>query len=207
MPFYDIIIVDDHPIVREGVKNVLSGMEGVRCSDCSRVEQLLNLLIHNNHFDLCILDLEFPEADILPSLNTIREISSHSRILIYSIHNEPWVLAKLRDFDIHGFISKASAIEDLLQTVRTIRAGGKWFSDSYMSALDGFSRSADIENDLLTDREKEVLYYLSKGFTTSEIADKLHISYLTAKKHRSNLAKKLDAHNAVDIVRKGQKYI
>ena len=59
----------------------------------------------------------------------------------------------------------------------------------------------------LTEREKQVLYYLSKGYTPQEIADKLHVSYFTAKAHRNHLAKKLNAKNAIEIIIKGKKYL
>ncbi len=69
------------------------------------------------------------------------------------------------------------------------------------------SSAASADKVELTEREKQVLYYLSKGYTTQEIADKLHVSYFTDKAHRNHLAKKLNAKNAIEIIIKGKKYL
>ena len=84
---------------------------------------------------------------------------------------------------------------------------GESFCQTYQNARKQVEESPSNEIPFLTDREKQVMYYLSKGYTTQEIADKLHISYYTAKTHRNHLVKKLHAKNAIDIVMKGKKYL
>ncbi len=207
MSVYNILIVDDHPIVREGIKVVLSRIDGVVCTLCDSVEQLANMLSRNANYDLYVLDLEFPKADVFPILGKINELYPDSKILIYSMHEEPWMLAHIDTYKIHGYVSKTDSIDSLLGAVCKIRDGGEAFGEDYIKARKNAGEASVADNVVVTEREKQVLYYLSKGYSTQEIAEKLHISYFTAKTHRNNLAKKLHAKNAVEIVIKGKQYL
>lgn len=207
MPLYNILIVDDHPIVREGLKVVLSRLEGVECSICDSVEQLTNMLSHNICYDMYVLDLEFPKSDIFPVLGIINEQYPESKILIYSMHEESWMLSHVDTYKIHGYVSKSDSMDTLLGAVSRIRDGGEAFSESYLKAKESVCEATSAEKITLTEREKQVLYYLSKGYSTQEIAEKLHISYFTAKTHRNHLAKKLHAKNAIEVVMKGKQFL
>ncbi|MGM9779645.1 MAG: response regulator [Prevotella sp.] len=207
MSEYNILIVDDHPIVREGLKVILSRIDGVNCTSCDSVEQLVNMLSRNICHDLYILDLEFPKADVFPIIGKINEQYPNARILVYSMHEDPWMLSLIDTYKIHGYVSKNDSMDTLLGAVIRIRDGGEAFSDAYLKARNTVGDMSVAENVVITEREKHVLYYLSKGYTTQEIAEKLHISYFTAKTHRNNLAKKLHAKNAIEIVIKGKKYL
>ena len=204
---FKIIIVDDHPIVREGIKAVLSQMKGVSCLECNSPRQLHSLLDAQIHPDLCILDMEYPDSDALAIFDLVSRISSTVPVLIYSIHEEPWILSKLSQNNICGYVPKSSSLDNLVKAVTTIRNGGTWYAKVMQSAVNTKRTSSQDLEEFLTEREKQVLYYMSKGYGTGEIAKMLNISVLTAKKHRSNLAKKLNAHNAIDIVMKGKIYL
>ncbi|MGM9733330.1 MAG: LuxR C-terminal-related transcriptional regulator [Prevotella sp.] len=207
MKNYKIIIVDDHPIVREGIKSVLSQLQGVTCLECNSPKQLQSLLDAKIHLDLCILDMEYPDSDAVAIFDLVSRISSCVPVLIYSIHEEPWILSKLSQNNICGYVPKSSPLDNLVRAVLTIRDGGKWYAEVMQTAANSKHSSSSDAEELLTDREKQVLYYMSKGYGTSEIAQMLHISVLTAKKHRGNLAKKLNARNSIEIVMKGKIYL
>ena len=204
---FNILILDDYPVVREGLKVVLSRLEGVVCTVCESVEELTSLLCHGVCHDLYVLDLEFPRSDIFPVLGRINELCPDSRILIYSMHEDSWMLSRIEGYNVHGYVSKSESMETLCAAVQEILRGGEAFSEAYRKARRSVKECPSNESPVLTEREKQVLYYLSKGYTTQEIADKLHISYFTAKTHRNHLAKKLHAKNAIDIVMKGKKYL
>ena len=207
MKNYKIIIVDDHPIVREGIKSVLSQLHGVTCLECNSPKQLQGLLDAKIHPDLCILDMEYPDSDAVAIFELVSPFSSSVPVLIYSIHEEPWILSKLSQNNICGYVPKSSSLDNLVKAVITIRDGGTWYAKVMQSAANSKHTSSSGAEELLTEREKQVLYYMSKGCGTGEIAKLLNISVLTAKKHRSNLAKKLNAHNSIDIVMKGKIYL
>ena len=188
MSEYQILIVDDHPVVREGLRVILSQLQGVKCTLCESVEKLTHMLNRNICHDLYILDLEFPKSDIFPLLDRISQ--------------------QFPDSKIHGFVSKSDSMDILLGAVNKLRDGIEAFSEAYIMAKKKRKPSAASADKVeLTEREKQVLYYLSKGYTTQEIADKLHVSYFTAKAHRNHLAKKLNAKNAIEIIIKGKKYL
>ena len=208
MPINNILIVDDHPIVREGLAVVLSRFMGeeVQCIQCDSVERLTSMLNHDIRHDLYILDLEFPKSDIFPVLGRICRQLPDSKILIYSMHDDAWILSHIDPSMIDGFVSKGESMDILLEAIKKISEGGEAFSEAFMEAR-GTCISSPDDDVVITEREKQVLFYLSKGYTTQEIAEKLHISYFTAKTHRNNLAKKLHAKNAIEIVMKGKKYL
>lgn len=208
MPINNILIVDDHPIVREGLAVVLSRFMGeeVECIQCDSVERLTSMLNHDIRHDLYILDLEFPKSDIFPVLGRICRQLPDSKILIYSMHDDAWILSHIDPSMIDGFVSKGESMDILLEAIKKISEGGEAFSEAFLEAR-GTCISSPDDDVIITEREKQVLFYLSKGYTTQEIAEKLHISYFTAKTHRNNLAKKLHAKNAIEIVMKGKKYL
>ena len=208
MPINNILIVDDHPIVREGLAVVLSRFMGeeVECIQCDSVERLTSMLNHDIRHDLYILDLEFPKSDIFPVLGRICRQLPDSKILIYSMHDDAWILSHIDPSMIDGFVSKGESMDILLEAIKKISEGGEAFSEAFLEAR-GTCISSPDDDVVITEREKQVLFYLSKGYTTQEIAEKLHISYFTAKTHRNNLAKKLHAKNAIEIVMKGKKYL
>lgn len=208
MEYYDIMVVDDHPIVREGLISILSRQPGLRSTGIESVEQLLKSIALGNNYQLFILDVEFPMADIYTVVEKIKAMSPDSSILIYTVHEEPWILARLVELPVNGFVSKSSSIDELINAVLAIRAGKTAFSESFLNARGIRQRNDDDTDGVeLTDREKQVLAYITKGLRTSEIAAKLHISYYTVKTHRSHLLKKLHAKNVVEIVTKGKKYL
>ena len=209
MPEYKILILDDHPAVREGLKVILSSLGGVKCTLCETVEQLANMLSHNIHHDLYVLDIEFPKSDIFPILELINKQVSNSKLLIYSMHDDSYMLSHLDLYKIHGYVSKNESTETLLEAVTKIRNGSEAFSEAFLNVRSKSKKgSSAIKDDIvITDREKQVLYYLSNGCTTQEIAEKLHISYFTAKSHRNHLAKKLKAKNTIEILLKSKKYM
>lgn len=204
---FNILIVDDHPIVREGLKVILSRLEGVTCDVCESVEQLTNIISRNICHDLYIIDLEFPKSDVFPVLGIINQKNPKAKIMIYTMHEEPWVLSRINTYNIHGYVSKSDSMETLCAAVDIIRNGGESFTDTFLKVRNSGYVSHDTEDVIITEREKQVLYYLSQGYSTHEIAEKLHISYLTAKTHRNHIAKKLHAKNAIEIVMRGKKYL
>lgn len=206
MQEYLVLIVDDHTAVREGVKTILSQLDDVACESCESIEQLATRLSSDRQADLLVLDMEFPGNGVFDIFDTIRDHQPEGRILIYTCHEEPWLLARLDDSLIKGFVSKRSPAKNLLEAVTAIREGRTFFDPCYASVRDGIVPVTSHDEGPLSDRERQVLEYMTQGFSTREIADMMHLSVFTIKTYRSRLAKKLHAKNAVDVVVKGKKY-
>lgn len=102
---YKLLIVDDHPIVAEGIVSIASQQSNILCKSITRMENLLPT-ISAESFDLCIIDLELPEINGFQLIHLLQEQMSDCKILIYTMHEEPWVIAKLAEEEISGAVSK-----------------------------------------------------------------------------------------------------
>lgn len=128
----EILVVDDHPIVLEGIKKIASALEGVKCDGIMEVEQLEHYFSVRSPYNMYILDLEFPQADGFSVLRMLRDKAPDSRILIYTMHEEPWMLAKLIDADIDGLVSKNADLSELQKAISTLRSGETYFNEVFL---------------------------------------------------------------------------
>lgn len=202
---YRILVIDDHPIVAEGIIALASQLEGVACKGATCAKDVEQLTL-KERFDLCIIDLE------LPDMNGFQLISHlHSRIpecgiliYIYTMHEEPWIIAKLSTLNINGAVSKNASTSELRDAISTLKNGTRYFSNVF-SELDKEKQNT-LPHALpeLSRREKEVLAYLSQGLSTSEISQLLFLSINTIQTYRKRLMEKLEAKNVAELVYKGK---
>jgi DNA-binding NarL/FixJ family response regulator len=209
-----ILIVDDHPLFREGVKSLLakqstyeiageasSGKEGLRKAQEIRP-------------DLVIMDIGLPDVSGIEVTRNIRETLAETRVVILSMHLKIDYITKAFRAGATGYITKESATERLLECLEAV-SRGEYFMDpslahevveSLMKSEDEEVKSADAGYGSLTRREKEVMCLLAEGLSTTEIAEKLFISRKTVENHRSNILSKLDLHSTVELVRYAARY-
>ena len=209
-----ILIVDDHPLFREGLKSLLakhsnyelageagSGEEGLRKAKEIRP-------------DLVIMDIGLPDISGIDVTRNIREILADTRVVILSIHLKIEYITKAFRAGATGYITKESATERLLQCLESV-SKGEYFMDpslahevveSLMKSEKEEVKSADAGYASLTPREKEVMCLLAEGLSITEIADKLFISRKTVENHRSNILSKLDLHSTMELVRYAARY-
>ena len=163
----EILVVDDHPIVLEGIKKIASALEGVKCDGIMEVEQLEHYFSVRSPYNMYILDLEFPQADGFSVLRMLRDKAPDSRILIYTMHEEPWMLAKLIDADIDGLVSKNADLSELQKAISTLRSGETYFNEVFLDMIrhgKEFYICTENKGPNLSSREKEILAYIVKGF-------------------------------------------
>lgn len=204
---YRIIVIDDHPVVLNGVQLLLNNIKNVICTTASNIKEFKE--ISSQQFDLLILDLELSDTNGFQVINIAREINPQCRILIYSMHEEPWVLSRLIPYNIDGVLSKNSSPSQLIATVNSIIKGEKVFTEAYnrlYKRKNPYIANKDIAIEL-SQREKEVLAYISQGYTTREIADMIFLSVNTVSTYRKRLMQKLQARNVADLVLRGKKLI
>lgn len=132
--YYHILAVDDHPIVLEGIRLLANRLNGVVCETLNDVE-LFKKESSEKAYDLYILDLEFPDTDGFTLIHTIQRQHPQCHILVYTMHEEPWVLAKLVHLDINGVVSKQANASELLQAIQTIRDGGTFFNQTFLEII------------------------------------------------------------------------
>ncbi len=208
---YTILVLDDHPVVLEGIKRLLAADADLLVEGVTHSSELFQLLEQGRCFQLFILDLELPDTDGFEVMATIRSHCPEVAILIYTMHEEPWILARLARLNIQGVVSKSSAVEELSKAVEAIRNGQNYYNETFVELLAQLQQhgGADVPGPTfsLSDREQEVLRCISEGLTTSEIAECLFISQNTVGTYRRRLMTKLNAHNVAQLIANGRKYL
>lgn len=192
-----ILIVDDHPIVAEGLRKLINDSKtaevigvagsGKACIDFLRWEKP----------DIILLDINLPDASGLDICKTIKEKTPKQKILALTTFNERSVVLKMMENGADGYVLKNSESEEILEAIKEINAGNKFIADEVEIIL----QKKEKEEMILTRREKEVLKLIAEGLTNQEIAEQLFISPLTVDSHRKNLIAKLQARNTASLIR------
>ena len=190
-----IMITDDHPIIREGLKNLLELdgdikviAEAVDGQDCLSKLETVNP-------DVLLLDINMPLMNGLEVLKNLKLRKNKVKVLILTVHNEVEYLMKAVEIGINGYVLKDSESAVLKKAIVSIASGENFIQPNLIPALNAkmMEKSEDrlkLEN--LTDREIEVLKLLAVGMYNKEVAENLEISERTVKNHVSNIFKKLD---------------
>ncbi len=210
---YRILALDDHPMVLEGITHLLSTDPSIEVEGVTSSVQLFSILDSGQLFNLFILDLELPDTDGFEVLKLIRKYVPDTAILIYTMHEEPWILARLAHLDIQGVVSKSKPVSTLKEAVNAIRLGDTYYDDAFLEQLEiAMERGDSSQLQLgpafqLSDRELQVLRYINQGLTTPEISKALFLSPNTVGTYRLRLMRKFDAHNVAQLIFKARKFL
>jgi DNA-binding NarL/FixJ family response regulator len=202
------VLVDDHPIVRQGLRSLLEGESDCRVvGEASDGITALDLIAHLQP-DVVVLDVQLPDLHGLEVARRARERAPRTRVIMLSMHaNEPYVLDALR-YGALGYVLKDAATSDLVAAVRAAMSGRRHLSAPLTErALDAYAQRAQESArpldryELLTAREREVLQLAAQGLSNAEVGRRLSISPRTAETHRANLLRKLCLQTQTDLVR------
>lgn len=208
-----VIIVDDHDIVREGIKKVVEQVPGFEVLGSYSDSTIGLTQIKSLIPDICILDVSMPKKT---GIDIVREISSlikdGLKIIMMTRHESLQYLNSVLDLGVMGYILKDHAVEDLKSALVSVRQDKLYISPSMVTLKQQFDNSDNKrkyspmeESNTLTTREKEVLKLVAEGYQSKDIAKMLSISYHTVKVHRKNILQKLGAKSAVDLVTLAEK--
>lgn len=195
-----VLIVDDHALVREGVRHVLTSDSGFDVvGEASTGEDAVRLSAELAP-DVVVLDLTMPGMSGLDAAPRIREAAPAARLLVLSIHDhEEYVLQSVRA-GAEGYLRKDSSPAELRGAIRAIHEGGSFFSAPVARTL-----AAALQNErriaTLSTREREVLVEIARGASNKEIAARFGISVRTVESHRDSLARKLQLKGAASLTR------
>jgi two-component system invasion response regulator UvrY len=197
-----IIIADDHPIVRAGMKQIISEASDMKVADeAGDGRQLLNK-IRTEKFDVVILDITMPHIDGLDVLKQLKIEKPKMPVIILSIHPESQYALRVLKAGASGYVTKTSAPDELINAIRKVNRGGKYISASVAEKL-AFQLEADFEempHEALSDREYQVLCMLASGKTVTEIADELALSVKTVSTYRSRILEKMSMKNNAELI-------
>lgn len=198
-----VLVVDDHSVVREGIRHVLEGGDGfeVVAEAANGVEALERAA--GAHPDVVLLDLSMPGASGLDVVRQLRARHPDTRVLILSVHDDrEYVLESVR-VGAHGYLRKDSSPADIRQAIRAVHAGDSFFSPPaarHLTAAVQDQAATDRLGDL-TSREREILLRVARGRTNREAAAELGISVRTVETHRDSLMRKLGIHTVAGLTR------
>jgi len=191
-----IMIADDHPIVREGLKQLLELEDDFKIiGSASNGKETIDLS-EKLKPDVLLLDINFPDISGLEVLRRLKKNNSNMKIVMLTIHGEAEYLVKAMENGCDGYVLKDSDSDVIGKAIRMAHNCGKYVQPSLVPVLNAAlvkknSRNGE-EAESLTERERDVLVYLSMGMQNKEIADKLNISERTVKNHVSHIFKKID---------------
>lgn len=202
-----LLIVDDHPLVRRGIVEVLAeAFPGGIIGEASDGAQALQA-VYDGAWDLVVLDLSLPGRTGLDVLKEIRGARPRLPILILSTYPERQFATRALRAGASGYLNKGSPPEVLLSAVRKVLAGGK-----FVSASLGESLAADLDRDSskplhegLSDREYDVMLRIASGKTVSEIAEEIHLSVKTISTYRARTLEKMGMKNNADLTQYGMR--
>ena len=203
-----ILIVDDHPIVRQGIGLLINQEPDLAVwGEAGSAEDALTLLDRGgDSANLAIVDLSLGATLGLDLLKTLRARFPHCPVLIMSMHDESLYAERALRAGARGYIMKQEATENILAAIRHILAGGIHLSERVQARIlenmaDGRARPGSSPLELLSAREIEVLRLVGRGYTTGEIARDMNRSVKTIEAHRANIKEKLHLKNSAELVR------
>jgi DNA-binding NarL/FixJ family response regulator len=196
-----VVLADDHPVVRQGVRRLLEREEFEILGEASDGLEAIGLA-EQLRPDVVVLDIAMPTLNGIGAVREIAKVSPRTKIILLTMYIEEHNILDALRAGAKGCVSKTQAAEHLLQAIREVCAGGVYLSPSVSgSVVQGYLANTELPYDPLTSRERQVLQLIAESKTTKEIAVILGVTVKTAESHRSKLMQKLDIHSTAGLVR------
>ena len=196
----NVLLTDDHQIIIDGLKSLLNNQDDIQVvAEANNGREALRILGLIS-IDVLLMDIDMPVMNGIEALKEIRKNYQNVRVIILSMHNEAGMIKSLIDLGANGYLLKSCSQADLLDAIKKVASGQSYFSSDVTLALLKPSANQGQPNELLTERETEILRLIAAGFSNKEIGDQLFISHRTVDTHRTNLMKKLDVNNIAGLI-------
>jgi len=197
-----ILIADDHAVVREGLKQIISETSDMLVADeADNGQDVLNKVSEQN-YDVVLLDITMPGRSGLDVLKQLKSKKPKLPVLMLSVHPEEQYAVRTLKAGAAGYLTKGSATDELIAAIRKISQGKKYISPSLAEKL-AFDLDVDHEkprHEILSDREYQVMSMIASGKTVKEIADELSLSVQTISTYRSRILEKMKMKNNAEII-------
>jgi len=196
-----VLVVDDHPIVRQGLKQVISEESDMAVLGEAQNSQEVFELIREQDWDVVVLDITMPGRGGLDVLRDIKHEWPKLPVLMLSVHPEDQYAVRTLKAGASGYLTKESAPEELVRAIRKILRGGKYVSSTLAEKL-AFHLESETERPLhesLSDREYEVMLMIASGKTISTIAEEISLSVKTVSTYRARILEKMQMKGNADL--------
>jgi two-component system invasion response regulator UvrY len=198
-----VLVVDDHAVVREGLKRIISENPGMAVTAEAGDGHEAMRLIRSEPCDVVLLDITMPNKSGLDVLKEVHAESPRLPVLVLSMHPEDQYAVRVLRAGAAGYLTKESAPAKLVQAIRKVVRGGKYVSPALAERL-VFDLGADkdkLPHELLSDREYQVLCMIASGKTVTQIANELTLSVKTISTYRVRILEKLKMNNNAEVTR------
>lgn len=198
-----ILMCDDHPVVREGLKEILSAFEDITITgEASTCREVLEK-VKNESFDIVLLDIKMPDRLGIDIIEEIISEKADLPVLMFSACPEDqYGIAAMRS-GAAGYLMKAGSLEEWIKAIRMVSSGEKYISSTLLTRIVNYLQSKDgvMPHERLSSREHQVMYMIASGERVSDIADKLLISKKMVDTHRTEAFEKMKMVNSVEFFR------
>lgn len=200
-----VVLVDDHAMVREGIRHVLATSPGIDIvGEAANGDSALHT-IREHEPDIVLLDISLPGKTGLAVAAQLQQELPHIKVLILSMHDHARYVIEAVKVGVQGYILKDAGADELRKAIAMVSSGTQYFSPGVVGHLGAAVRQPGGEQPAgvhrLTNREKEVLLHIAKGLTNKETAKELGISTRTVETHRESLMKKVDIRTVAGLTR------
>ncbi|WP_305906406.1 response regulator transcription factor [Methylomarinum sp. Ch1-1] len=199
----NVLIADDHALVREGLKQILSTIPDINVfREAANGDEAMKM-IRENSWDILLLDISMPGKNVLELIKLAKNQAPHLPILVLSMYSEDQYAIRMLRAGADGYLCKESAPEQLVTAIRKLTQGGKYISPALSEKLviELQPQSAISHHNLLTDREFQVFCAIACGQGITETADKMALSPKTVSTYRARILKKMQMKNNADLIR------
>jgi len=197
-----ILLADDHAVVRQGFKMILSAQPDMEIVGEAANGREAVELAEQFKPDVVVMDVAMPELNGIEATRRLLGALPHTRVIALSMHKDSVYVREILRAGARGYLLKDSGAEDLVRAIRAVAGGESWLSPAVSNAvLDDYRRHVTNPIDLLTSREREVLQMLAEGKTNKEVAVVLNLSVYTVDAHRGRIMEKLNLHSINELVR------
>lgn len=196
----NILIVDDHPVVSEGIKTLLKDIYFVHViGSCATTQSTRKFLEENDGVDIILMDINLPDGSGIDLCNEVKRKYKSVNVIALSNYSERSMINKMIENGASGYLLKNAGSKELLDAINSVIDGKHYFSDEVTKKLLEPSKTTILPK--LTRREKEILQLIAEGEPSAIIAEKLFISLLTVETHRRNIIQKFQAGNMFSVLK------
>lgn len=203
---YRIVIVEDHSIVREGLRAMLESEPTIDVVGEAADGHASLMLVEELEPDLVLMDLSMPKLNGIEAIREIKRINSVTDIVVLTVHKSEQNIMAAYEAGAKGYVLKEATRQELLDAIHYVLKGNTYICpaiskkviEGYLGGMKQMKAASSL--DKLTPREKQILKLIAEGYRSKDIAELLNISSNTVIKHRSNLMNKLDLHSVSDLV-------
>jgi DNA-binding NarL/FixJ family response regulator len=204
-----VVLVDDHTIVRNGLRSILESTDEIEViGEASNGEEALEKIAYLKP-QIMLIDISMPGMSGIELVDKVVKQNNSIRPVILSMHNDDAYILKSVEAGAYGYLLKDATREEILSALHMVKDGEKYFNpavaavivNGYLSQVQKVERVAESRKTLLSKKEKEVLRLLVEGMSSRQIADRLDLSVRTVDNHRANMMRRLQVHNAAELVK------